>query len=81
MTVFTIEQLNALAGRLRNHSEDFADAFGFESAVADMRLAIRVYHNLAVLRFRVLEIAEQALSQDGAATRRDLVMAVGDAEF
>jgi hypothetical protein len=36
---------------------------------------------LATLRFRVAEIAEQAVTQDGAATRRDLVAALADAEF
>jgi hypothetical protein len=48
--------------------------------VSDLRLAARVCDKLAGLRYRVAEVAEQALSQDGAATRRDLLEALSSAE-
>jgi VRR-NUC domain len=37
--------------------------------------------NFATLRFCIGEIAEAALTQPGAATRRDLIAALGDAEL
>jgi hypothetical protein len=47
----------------------------------DCRLAARALSNFATLRFRVAEIAEAALTQAGAAIRRDLLEALADAEF
>ena len=47
----------------------------------DVRLAGRAISNLATLRFRVAEIAEAALTQPGAAIRRDLLDALANAEF
>jgi hypothetical protein len=41
----------------------------------------RVCSNLATLRFRVAEIAEQALTHPGPAIHRDLLAALADAEF
>jgi hypothetical protein len=79
MTVFTIETLAALAARLFDHSEDLAATLEFELVVSDVRLAARAISNMATLRFRIGEIAEAALSQDGAATRRDLIEALADA--
>jgi hypothetical protein len=46
----------------------------------DIRLSARVCSNFATLRFRVAEIAEAALTQHPAATRRDLLGALADAE-
>jgi hypothetical protein len=46
----------------------------------DIRVASRVCYALCGLRFRVAEVAEMALSQDGGATRRDLLQALTDAE-
>jgi hypothetical protein len=48
---------------------------------ARIRLAARVCSNLATLRFRIMEIAELALTQAGATIRRDLLDALADAEF
>jgi hypothetical protein len=44
-------------------------------------LAAWALSNFATLRFRIMEIAEMAPTQDGAATRRDLIAALADAEF
>jgi hypothetical protein len=46
----------------------------------DLRTASRICNALCGLRFRVAEIAELALEQDGAATRRDLLQSLTDAE-
>jgi hypothetical protein len=40
-TPLNIETLNQLAGRLRDHAEDLADALEFEPVTADIRLAAR----------------------------------------
>jgi hypothetical protein len=47
----------------------------------DIGLAARVCSNLATLRFRIMEIAEPALTRPGTAIRRDLLDALADAEF
>jgi hypothetical protein len=47
----------------------------------DLRVAGRVCSRFATLRFRVAEIAEEALTQAGARIRRDLLDALADAEF
>jgi hypothetical protein len=76
-----IEQLNALALRLRDHAEDIAVEIAFEPIVSDIGLACRACQNLAGLRFRVAEIAGMALAgQPGAVTHRDLRAALSDAE-
>jgi hypothetical protein len=46
-----------------------------------IRSAARVCSNFATLRFRIMEIAELVLTQVPAATRRDLLDALADAEF
>jgi hypothetical protein len=80
MTVFNIETLNALGARLFDHADSITNPARHDMEV-DVRLAARVCGNMATLRFRVAEIAEQALIQPGAAIRRDLIDAVADAEF
>jgi hypothetical protein len=79
MTVFNIETLNALGARLYDHADSITNVAAHEMEL-DIRLAARVCSNFATLRFRVAEIAEMALTQDGAATRRDLLDALADAE-
>jgi hypothetical protein len=75
-TVFDIATLNAIGARLSGHGD------AITNAAADLQLAARVCHKLASLRFRVAEIAEQALTQewDRAAFARDLRDALKDAE-
>jgi hypothetical protein len=46
----------------------------------DIRVAARALDRLASLRFRIAEIAEAALTQAPAATRRDLLEALSAAE-
>jgi hypothetical protein len=79
MTVFTIEALSALAARLFDHAESITNPARHDMEV-DCRLAARALSNFATLRFRVGEIAE-ALTQPGAAIRRDLLGALADAEL
>jgi hypothetical protein len=79
MTVFTVETLNALGTRLYDHADSITNVARHDMEV-DCRLAARALSNFATLRFRVAEIAEQALVQPGAATRRDLIAALSDAE-
>jgi hypothetical protein len=80
MTVFTIEALNALGTRLFDHADSITNVAAHEMEV-DCRLAARALSNFATLRFCVGEIAEAALTQPGAATRRDLIAALADAEL
>jgi hypothetical protein len=80
MTVFTIETLNALGGRLFDHADSITNPARHDIEI-DCRLAARVCGNMASLRFRAGEIAEAALTQPGAAIRRDLLHALADAEF
>jgi hypothetical protein len=80
MTVFNIETLNALGARLFDHADSITNPARHDMEV-DCRLAARALSNFATLRFRVVEIAEAALTQAGAATRRDLLDALADAEF
>jgi hypothetical protein len=80
MTVFNIENLAALAARLFDHADSITNPARYDIEV-DCRLAARVCGNMASLRFRIGEIAEAALTQPGAATRRDLLDAPADAEF
>jgi hypothetical protein len=78
ITVFDIETLNAIGARLFEH----ADAITQDIA-ADLRLSAQICHRLASLRFRVAEIAEQALAHhewDRAAFARDLRDALAKAE-
>jgi hypothetical protein len=80
MTVFNIETLNALGARLFDHADSITNAARHDMEV-DCRLAARVCGNMASLRFRIMEIAEHALTQAPAATRQDLLDAVANAEF
>ena len=80
MTVFDVEALNALGARLFDHADSITNPARHDMEV-DCRLAAPVCGNMASLRFRVGEIAEQALTQDGAVTSRDLIAALADAEF
>jgi hypothetical protein len=77
---FTIEALNALGARLYDHADSITNVARHDMEV-DVRLAARVCSNPATLRFRIGEIAEAALTQAGAYTRRDLLDALADAEF
>jgi hypothetical protein len=72
MTVFDYETLTKLGARLFDHADSITNVAAHEMEV-DIRSA-------ATLRFRVAEIAEATLMQDRAATRRDLVDALNDAE-
>jgi hypothetical protein len=76
---FTIVFLNTLSRRLVDHADSITD-FAQHDMERDIRLASRVCGSLCGLRFRVAEVAEMALSQDGGATRRDLLQALTDAE-
>jgi hypothetical protein len=80
MTVFTIETLNALGARLFDHADSITNVARHDMEV-DIRLAARACSNMASLRFRIGEIAEEALSQHPSATHRDLLAALADAEF
>jgi hypothetical protein len=80
MIMFNIETLSALSARLFDHADSITNVAAHEMEV-DIRLAARAISNLATLRFCVGEIAEAALTQPGAATRRDLLEALADAEF
>jgi hypothetical protein len=80
MTVFNIETLNALGARLYDHADSITNPARHDIEV-DCRLAARVCGNMASLRFRIGEIAEAAPTQPGAATRRDLIAALADAEL
>jgi hypothetical protein len=71
------ETLTMLSARLRAHGDDIAPS-DRQDIVTDIRLAARVAGNLASLRFRVSEIAEQLLANtewDRAAFARDLLRA------
>ncbi len=80
MTALTIEALNALSARLFDHADSITNPARHDMEV-DCRLAARGLSNFATLRFCIGEIAEAALTQPGAATRRDLIAALGDAEL
>jgi hypothetical protein len=80
MSVFNFEKLNALGARLFDHADCIVNVAAHETD-QDMRLAARVCSKFATLRFRIAEIAEGALTQAPAATRRDLLGALADAEF
>jgi hypothetical protein len=58
----TIETLNLLAGRLRDHAENLAAELEFEPVVIDLQLAAHACDNFATLRFEVAEIAAVAAS-------------------
>jgi hypothetical protein len=76
---FTIVFLNTLSRRLVDDADNITD-FTQHDMERDIRLASRVCGSLCGLRFRVAEVAAMALEQDGAATRRDLLQALTDAE-
>jgi hypothetical protein len=78
-TIFNIETLTALGGRLHDHAEDLAAEVAFEP-VRDIRLAARVCDTLAGLRFRVMEIAAKALTTPALTMQRDLFEALESAE-
>jgi hypothetical protein len=59
MTVFTIETLNALGGRLFDHADSITNPARHDMEV-DCRLAARALSNFAILRFCIGEIAEAA---------------------
>jgi hypothetical protein len=80
MTMFTIETLSALGARLFDHADSITNPARHDMEV-DCRLAARALSNFATLRFRIEEIAEAALTQAGAAIRRDLIAALADAEL
>jgi putative tryptophan/tyrosine transport system substrate-binding protein len=70
-------QLTRLSDSL---SGNHGAAFGSPRLISG-RLAARAFSNFATLRFRIGDIAEAALTQPGAATRRDLLDALAEAEF
>jgi hypothetical protein len=80
MTVLNIETLNALGARSYDHADSITNPARHDIEV-DCQFAAGVCGNMASLRFRVGEIAEAALTQPGAATRRDLLQALADPEF
>jgi hypothetical protein len=80
MTVFDYETLTKLGARLFDHADSITNVAAHEMEL-DFRLAARVCSDLATLRFRIMEIAEAPLTQNGAAIRRDLLAALADAEF
>jgi hypothetical protein len=80
MTVFDYEMLTKLAASLYEHGDSITNVAAHQMEI-DIRLAARAISNFATLRFRIAEIAEAALAQDPAATRRDLLDALADAEF
>lgn len=80
MTVFTYETLTKLAASLYDHGDSITNVAAHQMEI-DIRLAAKACSNFATLRFRIAEVAEMALNQDGAATRRDLIAALADAEF
>jgi hypothetical protein len=74
------EALTLLSGRLRTHADDIEPS-DRKDISADIRLAARAAGQLASLRFRIGEIAEQALAHpewDRGAFARDLRVALGD---
>lgn len=70
-----IETLNAIAVRLRDHSESITN-IARQDMADDLLLAAKITDDLASLRFRVAGIAETCLQQDPGATRRDLLHAL-----
>jgi hypothetical protein len=79
MTIFDYETLTKLGARLFDHADSITNVARHDMEI-DCRLAARALSNMATLRFRVAEIAEMALTQAGAAIRRDLLDALADAE-
>jgi hypothetical protein len=80
MTIFDYETLTKLGARLFDHADSITNVTRHAMEV-DVRLAARVCSNMATLRFRIGELAEAALTQAPAASRRDLLDALNDAEF
>jgi hypothetical protein len=80
MTIFDYETLTKLGARLFDHTDSITNVAAHQTEI-DIRMAARAISNFATLRFRVAEIAEAALAQDPAATRRDLIDALAAAEF
>jgi hypothetical protein len=76
---FTITFLTSFGARLIDHADSITD-FRKHEMERDLRTASRVCNALCGLRFRVAEIAELALEQDGAVTRRDLLQSLTDAK-
>jgi hypothetical protein len=76
---FTYEGLTAASGRLTRHADDITNVARMDIA-DDLRLAARIADKFASLKFRIIEVAEAALIQDTAATRRDLLEAMLIAE-
>jgi hypothetical protein len=75
------ETLNLIAARLSEHADAITNA-ARQDIANDLRLAARIADKMADLRFRVAEIAEQALAHpewDRAAFARDLRAALADA--
>jgi hypothetical protein len=68
---FDYATLTSLSGRLSRRADDIV-MIACQDMAADFRLAARMASKFASLRFRVGEIADIALNQDGAATARDL---------
>ena len=79
MTIFDYETLTKLGARLFDHADSITNIAAHQMEL-DIRLAARAISNFATLRFRIAEIADRALTQAGAAIRRDLLDALNDAE-
>lgn len=77
--LLNIETLTLIGARLYDYADTIAPTL--PDTARDVRMAARAVDKLASLRFRIGEIADMALSQDGAATARDLRDALNDAEF
>ncbi len=76
-TVLDIETLHAIGARLYDRADQVTQVTLADLAL-DLRLAAKVCNKMADLRFRIAEIAEAALKQDGAATARDLRQLLDD---
>lgn len=75
---FDIETLNALAARLTEHADS---VLARRDAERDFRMGAEACRRLASLRFRVAEIAKQALDRpqwDAAAFARDIQQALDE---
>jgi hypothetical protein len=70
-TILDIGTLNAISLRLSERAEQISQ-ITLQDLALDLRLASRACDKLSSLRFRIAEIAEKALTQDGGATHRDL---------
>ncbi len=82
-TILDIETLNEISTRLYDRAESI-NQICLQDLTMELRLAARVCSTMASLRFRIAEIAQNALDHpewDRAAFARDLRDMLNDAEF